>query len=343
MEIIFRKKHIRLGILFGTVLFSLFFLASPGTANEDIFSMVQRGDIDGVREFIAEIDNVDIRNADQATLLHIAAWYGFAEIVELLVNASADVNAINHDGWTPLHYALRLPRNEALRIGLLEEKTQIIEFLISNGANVNAQDKNGRTPLMFLAAFFGHVQHYNQIITQILEAFSRSDIDLHVQHIGGKAALSWASSVSNESVVEWLIQNNADVNLRDDMGATALVFAVMEGNERIVRMLIDAGAEVNVYADGMTPLHVATGVTIKNRIGFSEENFLQITMALVEAGADVLAHANLPDLTWFDRLKSRTAYDFALAVDNRRIAVYLRSVMEQRGWRRWHWPFLRIR
>jgi len=101
MEIIFRKKHIRLGILFGTVLFSLFFLVSPGAANEDIFSLVRRGDVDGVREIIAEIEDINIRDENQVAPLYIAARLGFIEIVKLLVNASADVNARSVYDFTP--------------------------------------------------------------------------------------------------------------------------------------------------------------------------------------------------------------------------------------------------
>ena len=93
VKIIFRKRNVNVGILLVAVLFSLFFFVSPGTANEDIFSIAQRGDIDGVREIIAGIENIDdFRNENQATLLHTAAFRGFPEIMELLINASADVN-----------------------------------------------------------------------------------------------------------------------------------------------------------------------------------------------------------------------------------------------------------
>ena len=62
MEIIFRKWHIRAGVIFGVILFSFFFFTSSGVANEDIFLMVEKGDIDGVREIIEEIEDINIRN-----------------------------------------------------------------------------------------------------------------------------------------------------------------------------------------------------------------------------------------------------------------------------------------
>lgn len=46
--------------------------------------------------------NVNLRNLDQETPLMLAALRGHARIVQALIARDAD---INHPGWTPLHYA----------------------------------------------------------------------------------------------------------------------------------------------------------------------------------------------------------------------------------------------
>jgi len=45
---------------------------------------------------------------DNYTVLHMASSEGKLEAVKLLILAGAHVNALNDDGWTPLHCACRV-------------------------------------------------------------------------------------------------------------------------------------------------------------------------------------------------------------------------------------------
>jgi ankyrin repeat protein len=71
--------------------------------------------------------------------LHYAAGGGHKEIVELLIDEGADVNAKGENGWNPLHLAAGRGQKE------------VAELLIANGADVNAKvvsgAKQGKTPL----------------------------------------------------------------------------------------------------------------------------------------------------------------------------------------------------
>ena len=77
-------------------------------------------------------DLVTSKDADGATPLHYAALHDRKNIVELLIDKSADVNAADYAGETPLHYAAN---------------GDIAAILLSAGANVNARDNKGRTAL----------------------------------------------------------------------------------------------------------------------------------------------------------------------------------------------------
>jgi ankyrin repeat protein len=59
---------------------------------------------------------------------------GAEEAVKTLVEAGADVNAVNEADFTALHAAAFRGLNE------------VIEYLVAHGANINARDFRGRTP-----------------------------------------------------------------------------------------------------------------------------------------------------------------------------------------------------
>jgi 26S proteasome non-ATPase regulatory subunit 10 len=81
------------------------------------------------------------------TPLHHAASAGHVDILQLLLNHGASVNAVNNDGRTPLHYAASWGH------------VDILQLLLSHGASVNAVDKEGGTPLHDAAcAHEGHVK-----------------------------------------------------------------------------------------------------------------------------------------------------------------------------------------
>ena len=100
-----------------------------------LLEAVRRGDLQRVKDFLANGADVNAKRGDFTAPLHLAAQGGHKEIAELLIAAGADVNAKNKYGTTPLHYAAE------------EGHKEIAELLIANGVDVNAKKNNGRTPL----------------------------------------------------------------------------------------------------------------------------------------------------------------------------------------------------
>ena len=49
--------------------------------------------------------DVNARDEDDWTPLHIAAWWDARDVAELLLDKGADVNARDEDGWTPLDFS----------------------------------------------------------------------------------------------------------------------------------------------------------------------------------------------------------------------------------------------
>ena len=110
-----------------------------------IFEACAAGELEHVERLLEDGPDPSAINAhgtDGWTPLHLAAFFGHAKIVELLLSRGADVAARsrNPNGNTPLHAALA--GNHKLVAGLL----------IGRGADVNAADAAGWRPLHLAAA-----------------------------------------------------------------------------------------------------------------------------------------------------------------------------------------------
>ena len=116
--------------------------------------------------------NPALRNRRGQTALHLAARTHSLECVEALLHHSGtDPNAEDHDGRTPLHYAL----------GRSLLAYDVTETLINWKAQVNKPDTYGYTPL--------HVASLNEL-SQCVDVLIQRGADLSARTKGGTSALS---------------------------------------------------------------------------------------------------------------------------------------------------------
>ncbi|XP_062897215.1 protein phosphatase 1 regulatory inhibitor subunit 16B-like [Mobula hypostoma] len=88
-----------------------------------------------VREAIQESFDLNTRDAQGATLLHVVAANGYCTVAELLLENGAKVNVKDNDGWEPLHAAA------------CWGQMQIAELLTAHGASLNAKTYLKETPI----------------------------------------------------------------------------------------------------------------------------------------------------------------------------------------------------
>jgi FOG: Ankyrin repeat len=99
------------------------FTALHGLAEEEHYDIVQF--------LIGHGADVNARNEDGITPLHLAAW---PEMAELLIASGADLEARNNQGYTPL-----------MVIAAEAEREDVMEVLLEAGADVNAKNNQGES------------------------------------------------------------------------------------------------------------------------------------------------------------------------------------------------------
>ncbi|KAL5011274.1 hypothetical protein ScPMuIL_009825 [Solemya velum] len=111
---------------------------------DDIFTQVREGNAFHVRVWLDNTEN-DLNQGDdhRFSLLHWASLEGRSNIVDMLIQRGARINATNMGDDTALHLASSHGHRE------------IALMLLHNKANINAINEHGNTPLHY-ACFWGH-------------------------------------------------------------------------------------------------------------------------------------------------------------------------------------------
>lgn len=79
-------------------------------------------------------------NEHGMTELHLAAYQGDLKWVENCLAGGMDVNAIDKNGYTPLHWVVDM--------GLLDgEREEIVRVLVQAGSNLKARNFQGEMPI----------------------------------------------------------------------------------------------------------------------------------------------------------------------------------------------------
>ncbi len=181
----------------------------------------KNGHIALVKKMLSIGADVNAKDNDGTTPLHLASYEGHTEIVKLLLAHGADVNVKDEDVCTPLHWASS------------KGYTEVVKLLLEHGADVNIKNNDGDTPL-YCASRYG----YTEIVKLLLDRGA----DVNVKDNDGDTALRWASCEGLAEVVKLLLDYGADVNTKDNNGGTPLYWASSRGYTEVVKLLKQHGA-----------------------------------------------------------------------------------------------------
>ena len=231
----------------------------------------ERQDWTGVATLLEQGVDVNAVQPDGSTALHWATHWNDATTVQSLIAAGADVNAVTKTHVTPLILACENGGGE------------VVEALLLAGANAVTGYPNGETSLM-LCAKTGNANAVTQLIAHGADVHAAPE-DL------GQTALMWAAAEGHAPVVRALLEAGASIPAASTRGFTALMFAVRRGNLETVKALVERGADVNQP----TPEIRARGAGVGYWMGTDNIDLLplaianngtQVALYLLERGAD---------------------------------------------------------
>lgn len=100
---------------------------------DELFYKIVDGHIKDALEILDEVENVDIKDKNGYSYLHIAVQCGSVEIIRKLLSKGADINIADNFGKTPLMIAIWYYKGDRT----------IIDLLLENGADKEMSANSG--------------------------------------------------------------------------------------------------------------------------------------------------------------------------------------------------------
>lgn len=209
---------------------------------------------------------------EEDTALNFAAKEGYLSIVEDLMQAGADIYAVNRNEAAALQLASRNGHTEVVKLLLAkivaDKKTDFINQMDKYPSDT--EELRGETAI-HAAVRAGH--------TSVVEVLAAAKAKLNVQDKDGNTPLNLAIQFGYEEIIKIILHYSAGINDKDLFERTPLMQAAQIGDIQVVNLLLELGAEVNMqYPGGTTALNLAAE--------FGHENIIEL---LLNNGADVEA------------------------------------------------------
>ncbi|RFU74295.1 ankyrin repeat-containing [Trichoderma arundinaceum] len=211
------------------------------------------------------------------------------DVVKLMLDNGADVNAKDGSGDTPLKLAYWNNRKEVIKLllnhgaeadaemqqdllewAILEEDGATVKLIAQMGVDLDAKNKYGQLPL-WLALNNGK-ESMVKLLVEIGADFTIED-----KH--GGTLLRQTVMMEKEATTRLLVERGANINAKNRYGETILVQAIEKKKEAMVKLLIEIGADINIEDD-------AGNLSLWRAIETENEAIVKL---LVVAGANINA------------------------------------------------------
>lgn len=175
-----------------------------------LYICAEQGYSEGVQYFLSKgVKTTGLNRQNGETPFHAAVRSGSREIVQILIEANADINARGDYGQTPLIVALR---------GRSEPKSlEMAQLLIDKGAQIGVRTESGET-LIHIAITDQHLD----VAEFVLSRGSKQGMHVSNATPEGKTPLHIAVEAEYIQGVNFLLKRDADVTAKYSKGWTPL-------------------------------------------------------------------------------------------------------------------------
>ena len=186
--------------------------------------MVRVKDKEIFEYLISKNADLNLRNKNGNTLLHIAIEKKDKELVKYLLGKNANVNIQNFMGDTPLMQAIYFDEKE------------IINLLLEKNPDLNLKDSEGMTAIV-------HAIDKKQKDT--VKLLITKNADLNAVDNKGYTPLMYAILSEEQELIDLLLNSGSDIFAKSQRGYSVFMLACYKGNLNLVNLLLEKNVNID--------------------------------------------------------------------------------------------------
>lgn len=201
--------------------------AAEVAAYRGLHAAAARGDVDAVRQLVQAGVDVNARDGNGRTPLHVAAFLGHAAAAQSLLAGKADPSLLENQ------------RYDAVTIAAVRDDLETLRTLLAAGASARLITSPYDGTALIAAAHLGH----DGVVRALITAGAPLD---HVNNLGWTALIEAVvlgdGGPRHVETVRALVQAGANADLADRQGVSPLAHARRRSYGAMVDILEKAGA-----------------------------------------------------------------------------------------------------